>query len=254
MLLRHVLPLLFAATALAADVPAASAPKLKPGEAMVLSDQDGKLSAFGDVKAEHSLGDLSQLVWLRLAGAEWAGLDVYFVCSDPNCQPPKGHGRVDMKKALHVDCDAAFLYWANYVREDWIRTDGEGITRMNLVSAFAPFAGDRFKGDGPVPQFGAEWIGRGDLLRTSTSGFMTWWMDAQNSEIRTRVREMIGGFFHGVLDRKTWWFKPAASPSGTWVLGSDGHSSALLYLPFPETSDTAVDRLKALMGLPVKKK
>jgi hypothetical protein len=125
---------------------------------------------------------------------------------------------------------------------------------MKTIEAFGPFLGERFKGEGPMPMYGPEWIGRGDLLRATPSGFMAWWMSDQNSDIRTRIREMLGGFFHGVLDRKSWWFKPASTSSGTWVLGSDGHSTALLYMPIPETNGAAIDRLKDLVGLPVKKK
>ena len=253
--LRRALLLCLTGFALAAaDAPNPAGPKLNPGEALVVSDADGKLAAYGDGKAEHPLGGLAQIAWLRMAGAEWTSLEVYYVCTDPACQPPKGHGKVDLKKAFHEDCDAAFLYWANWVREDWVRIEGEGLTRMKTSEAFAPFLGDRFKAEGPMPQFGPEWIGRGDLLRTSPATFMAWLMDAQNSEVRSRMREMLGGFFHGLMDRKTWWFKPAPSSSGTWVLGSDGRTMALLYLPVPETSSTAIDRLKVLMGLPVKKK
>jgi hypothetical protein len=230
-----------------------AAPKLAPGEALVVADADGKIMAYGDEQAEHPIGPLAQIVWLKMAGAEWGSLEVYYVCSDPACQPPKGHGRVDLKKALHEDCDAAFLYWANWVREDWVRIEGEGLTRMKTISTFAPFLGERFKGDGPMPMYGPEWIGRGELLRSTPTAFMAWYADPQNSEVRTRLREMLGGFFHGLLDRKSWWFKPAASPAGTWVLGSDGRTAALLYMPIPETATTATDRLKVLMGLPVKK-
>ncbi|HJW08758.1 MAG TPA: hypothetical protein VJ483_03940 [Holophagaceae bacterium] len=254
MRLLPILPLLLAATAALAEAPNPPAPKLNPGEALVVCDDGGKVSAFGDDKTEHPMGSLAQLVWLKMAGADWSGLEVYYVCSDPACQAPKGHGRVDMKKALHEDCDAAFLYWANWVREDWVRIEGEGLTRMKTIDSFGPFLGERFKGDGPMPQYGPEWIGRGELLRASPSSFMAWWKDDQNSDVRTRVRELLGGFFHGVLDRKTWWFKAAASSAGTWALGSDGHITALLYLPVPETATTATDRLKTLMGLPVKKK
>ncbi len=241
--------------ALIAEAPKAAAPTLNPGEALIISDPDGKISAYGEDKAEHPMGALAQIAWLKLAGAEWAGLEVYYVCSDAACLPPKGHGRVNVKKAFHEDCDAAFLFWANYVREDWERIEGDGLTRMKTANAFGPFLGDRFKAEGPAIKFyGPEWIGRGDLLRTSPSTFMAWLMDAQNSDVRTSMRELLGGFFHGMLDRKSWWFKPAASSSGSWVLGSDGRSTALLYLPTPETSSTAIDRLKTLLGLPVKKK
>ncbi|HJU83385.1 MAG TPA: hypothetical protein VJ600_04175 [Holophagaceae bacterium] len=251
--LRRILPLCFAASALMAGPEKGAGPKLRPGEALVVADPDGKITVQGEAAVEHPVGALAEIIWLKVAGAEWAGYDVYYVCSDPACQPPKGHGRVDMKKALHDGCDAAFLYWANFVREDWIRVDGDGVTRMNLKSAFGPFLGDRFKDEGPVPQFDAPWIGRGELLRASPSGFMAWYMDAQNSDVRTRIRELLGGFFHGIFDRKTWWFKAAPSSAGTWVLGSDGKSAALLYLPTPETNSTAMERLRTLLGLPGKK-
>lgn len=235
---------------LCAAAPArAQAPQLKPGEAFLTLDSDDKLKTWGDAKTPRPLGELAKLVWLKMAGPDWASLDVYWDCRNPACRPPKGHGRVDLKKAFREDCDEAFLYWANWERKDWVEQQGEGITRMQLLTAFGPFVGARVPKDGPLPEFTPDWMGRGDLLQASPETFLAWLGNADNRGVLTMSREFLTGFFTVTFDTKKWWFKPGVCSQGTWVLAGDGRSEALLFISMPETPKDAVQRMKEIMGL-----
>lgn len=236
-------------TLLAAAPIRAQTPPIKPGEAFLTLDGDGKMHGWGDVKTERPLGEMAKLVWLKMAGADWASLDVYWDCRNPACQPPKGHGKVDLKKAFREDCDDAFLFWANWERKDWVEQQGEGITRMQLVSTFGPFLGNRLPKDGPLPEFTPEWMGRGNLLQSSPEAFMAWLADSSSQGVLTQCREFLTGFFTVTFDTRKWWFKPGVCSQGTWVLAGDGKSQALLFIPMPETSKDAVQRMKEVLGL-----
>lgn len=230
----------------------AQTPQLKPGEGFLTLDGDNKVHAWGDVKTERPLGEMAKLVWLKMAGADWASLDVYWDCRNPACQPPKGHGKVNLKKAFREDCDDAFLYWANWERKDWVEQQGEGITRMQLMTVFGPFVGNRLPKDGPLPEFTPEWMGRGDLLQASPEAFMAWIADPGTHGVLTQAREFLTGFFTVTFDRKKWWFKPGVCSQGTWVLAGNGSSHALLFIPMPETSKDAIERMKAVLGIGAK--
>ena len=238
-----------AALFLAALAPVfAQAPQLKPGEAFIVMDANGKPQAWGDVKTPRPLGEMAKLVWLKMAGPDWEAFDVYWDCKNPGCLPPKGHGRVDLKKAFRVDCDDAFLYWANWERKDWVEEQGEGVTRMQLMAVFGPFIGDRLPKDGPLPDFTPEWMGRGDLLQASPELFIAWLAAPESQGVLNMSREFLKGFFASAFDSRTWWFKPGVCSQGTWVLACDGQSEALLFISMPETPKDAVQRMKDIMG------
>lgn len=226
----------------------AQAPQLKPGEGFITMDPKGKVTAFGDVTTERPLGEMAKLIWLKMAGPDWVSLDVYWDCKNPACLPPKGHGRVDLKKAYRQDCEDAFLYWINWERADWIEHQGEGVTRIELMSVFTPFLGDRIPKDGPLPEFTPEWVGRGDLLRASPETFITWLGASENHVVLTLSREFLSGFFASAGDSRDWWFKPGVGSQGTWVVAGDGQSEALLFIPMPVLPKDAVARMKALLG------
>lgn len=228
-------------------------PQLKPGEAFLTLDADGKPKTWGDVKTPHPLGQMAELVWLKSAGADWAGLDVYWDCKNPGCQPPKGHGRVDLRKAFRLDCMDAFLYWANWERKEWVEQQGEGVTRMQVMADFGPFLGDRVPKEGPLPEFTPDWLGNGNLLQASPEQFITWAAMPENQGVLTMCREFLSGFFAVTFDSRKWWFKPAVGSQGTWVLAGDGQSVALLFISMPETPKDAVQRMKEIMGVGKKK-
>ena len=226
----------------------AQAPRLKPGEAFLVMDADDKVQSWGDVKTPHPLGEMTKLIWMRMAGADWASLDVYWDCKNPACQPPKGHGRVDLRKAFREDCDDAFLYWINWERKDWVEHQGEGVTRMQLMSTFGPFLGNRIPKEGDLPEFTPEWIGRGDLIQASPGLLLAWVGAPENHSLLTMCREYLGGFFAVTADARKWWFKPGVGSQGTWVLAGDGQSLAILFIAMPETPKDAIQRMKALLG------
>ncbi|HET8715148.1 MAG TPA: hypothetical protein VFM16_04950 [Holophagaceae bacterium] len=248
--MRSLPALVLAACALlAAPVLRAQGPPLKAGEAFATLDANGKLQTWGDAQMPRPLGGLAKVVWLRLCGPDWASLDVYWDCRNPGCQPPKGHGKVNLAKAFRLDCDDAFLYWANWERKDWVEQQGEGISRMQLMAVFGPFTGPRVPKDGPLPDFTPDWMGRGDLLQASPQAFLAWLADPENQPVLTQVREMLKGFFASAADSRTWWFKPAACSQGTWVLAGDGQSAAVLFIAMPELPQDAVRRMQELLGL-----
>jgi hypothetical protein len=232
----------------------AQTPQLKPGEAFLTLDADGKSHAWGDTKTPRPLGQMAELVWLKVAGADWASVDVYWDCKNPACQPPKGHGRVDLRKAFRQDCLDAFLYWASWERKEWVDQQGEGITRMQVMSAFGPFLGDRVPKEGPLPEFTPDWLGYGDLLQASPEQFLAWAGMTENQGVLTMCREFLKGFFAVTFDSRKWWFKPAVCSQGTWVIAGDGQSVALLFISMPETPKDAIARMKEIMGVDQKKK
>ena len=48
----------------------AQAPQLKPGEAFLTLDADGKFHEMGDAKTPRPLGEMAKFVWLKIAGAD----------------------------------------------------------------------------------------------------------------------------------------------------------------------------------------
>ncbi|HTL99027.1 MAG TPA: hypothetical protein VL181_09525 [Holophagaceae bacterium] len=226
----------------------AQGPQLKPGEAFITMDADGKVHGWGDVKTPRPLGEMAKLVWLKMAGADWVSLEVYWDCKNPGCLPPKGHGHVDLRKAYREDCDDAFLYWINWERKDWVEQQGEGVTRIQLMTTFGPFLGDRVPKEGGLPDFTPDWIGRSDLLQASPEAFITWVAAPENQIVLSLSREFLKGFFASAADSRSWWFKPGVSSQGTWVLAGDGQSEALLFISMPETPKEAVQRMKDIMG------
>ena len=239
--------------ALLAGFAQAQAPQLKPGEAFVVLDANGKLQAWGDAKTPHPLGQMAKLVWIQMCGEDWASMDVYWDCRNPTCQPPKGHGRVNLAKAFQVDCDDAFLYWANWERKDWVDQEGDGVARMQLMNVFGPFLGDRVPKEGPLPDITPEWMGRGDLLQASPEAFLGWLGTPENATALRMPREFLKGFFAVALDSRKWWFKPGVCSQGTWVLAGDGQSAALLFMTMPQTPKEAVARIQEALGIGKKK-
>ena len=170
--------LLVSCLALAAAPPPAKTPvaPLQPGEALALSGPDGQVYLFGDASTELPMGGLAKLVWLKMEGSEWGAMNLSFNCTGAlkadRCWLPKGHGRLDLGKALAEDCDLAFLAWGQASVQWWLRDYGEGAARARLEDAFGPFLGRRMPGGEDLPVIDAPWVGMGDLLRTSPAGVL----------------------------------------------------------------------------------
>lgn len=254
--MRSLSALVLTACAIAASTLAhlaAQAPQLRAGEALVVLDADGKAHGWGETRTPRPLGELSKVVWLRMCGPDWASLDVYWDCRNPACQPPKGHGKVNLAKAFREDCDDAFVYWANWERKDWVEQQGEEISRMQLMSVFGPFLGDRLPKEGPLPEFTPVWMGHGDLLQASPEALIAWLGTPENQAVLTQMREILSGFFSVATNSKKWWFKPGVCSQGTWVLAGDGQSLAALFLTQPELPKEAVARMQEVLGMEKKK-
>jgi hypothetical protein len=239
---------------------AAKGPELFPGEGLAIGM--GERQAFyGASDQESPMGTLAELVWLRTEGEEWAARDHRYKCTGEmaglRCGKREGHGKVDLAKAMQQGCDLAFLAWARWSMQRWDQESGEGSARVRLEEAFRSFLGRRMpKGDGPLT-LDLEWVGAGQLLRTSPKAMLLWLMDPLNegfNEQAMRFLRPVGGLFskQGV----DWWMKTGTMPSSAepgaasaWVAGSDGMRYAVLYLPKSHGQAEDLARFKALMDI-----
>lgn len=248
------------------SVPAvAQAPALQPGEGLAVAGPDGTIHTYGEAAKEQPMGSIAKLVWLRLEGDEWAARDVQFKCTGTmgpyHCWLQKGHGKVDLRKATQESCNLAFLAWALDSAEHWRQEYGEGAARARLEDTFSPFLGHRLKpGDG-LPALGPEWVGDGDLLRTSPEAMLRWLLDPAQNELLGRCRRLLLNFLKETFKDDAWWMKTGTAPvpsepgaTSAWVVGSNGSVTAVLHLPRGRGKAEGEARFREIMGIPTKKK
>ncbi|HJV48561.1 MAG TPA: hypothetical protein VJ549_04720 [Geothrix sp.] len=251
----RILPLVLGATLCLAQVPKDWKPTLGAGEALGVGSFREGVKVYGEAARPHPLGLMSKLVWLRLQGTDWEARSLRFRCTGAldgiRCTEAKGHGRVDLGKALREGCDLAFLAWARMSVNVWSQESGEGSARLRLEEGFRPFLGGRMPtGDGP-PEVGLEWVGAGALLRGSVREVLDWMLEPAQEGLAQQARRYFGSLIQDPIG--DWWI--AAGPStgsdeaGTWVCGSNGTTYALLHLPRVMPRAEALARFKALLSL-----
>ncbi|MCE1228275.1 MAG: hypothetical protein LWX11_02120 [Firmicutes bacterium] len=240
----------------------AQAPALLPGEGLAMVGADGVIQAYGEADRESPMGSLAKLVWIRFQGDEWAARDMGFRCvkggvNGYECWEKKGHGRVDLAKALKESCNLAFLAWADWSLAEEKRLYGDGVTRVRLEDAFRPFLGTRLKPGNEVPALGPPWIGDGDLLRTTPRAMLQWMIHPAQERMMAQCRRLMLGFQGFVMEKPTWWMKTGTAPvpgeygeTCAWVAGSNGVVTAVLRVPRGKGRSDGLARFKAIMGLP----
>jgi hypothetical protein len=252
--------LLVSCLALAAAPPPAKTPvaPLLPGEALALSGPDGQVYLFGDASTELPMGSLAKLVWLKLEGSEWGAMNLSFNCTGAlkadRCWLPKGHGRLDLGKALAEDCDLAFLAWGQASVQWWLRDYGEGAARARLEDAFGPFLGKRMPGGEDLPVIDAPWVGMGDLLRTSPEGMLRWLVDPAQDELLRIAKRHLLSFKQYNFRQNAWWVQVGSAPvpsvpgaTSIWAVGSNGQITAVLHLPQGRTRADGMARFRAVL-------
>ncbi len=246
-------------------------PVLQPGEGFAMVTVDGGLKAFGDAQKEAPMGSLAKLVWLRLEGDDWAARMVSFKCKGEwngvHCWNRKGHGKVNLDKATEESCNLAFLAWSMESAERWKKDYGEGVSRLRLERAFGPFLGTRLKAGDTLPTLGPEWIGDGDLLRTTPQAMAKWLADSDQEPLRIHCKRLLGGTFDGWITKGAdWWFKTGTAPvtgdpgaTSAWVAGSKegshgetGDTIVVLHLPRGRGKAEGLARMKEILQLPKK--
>lgn len=238
-------------------------PPLQPGESLAVAGPDHEIYDYGDSRVEGPMGGLSHLLWVKLEGDAWASGDMQFKCAGAagpfRCSAPKGHGRVDLVKALQSSCDLAFMAWAHMSADRWAIDYGDGPARARLLDTFGPFLGHRLPDGDGVPDLGLAWFGQGDLLRTSPYALLTWLVDPSQEETVRLYRRLFLSFYDGLFKDNAWWVDPevAAAPGGlqqAWAVGGNGAVTAVLRLPPGSTRAQAQARFLAiLIGQPKKK-
>jgi hypothetical protein len=235
---------------------------LLPGEALAIAGPDGVVHLFGeDASRELPMGSLAKLVWIKLAGMDWASVDVQFNCTGTwqgyHCWLAKGHGKVDLAKALAESCNLAFLAWGRWSAVGWRRDYGEGAGRALLEDAFSPFLGDRMPPGETIPAIDPPWIGDGDLLRTSPAAMLNWLLDPeQEAAVRMTKRLLLSTQKNGDKEG-AWWIKTGTAPvpgdpgsTSAWAAGSNGSITAVLHLPRGRGKADGLARFRAVMMVP----
>jgi hypothetical protein len=242
--------------------PASNQAPLLPGEALAIVGPDGVVHLFGeDASRELPMGSLAKLVWIKLAGMDWASMDVQFNCTGTwqgcHCWLAKGHGKVDLAKALQESCNLAFLAWGRWSAGEWKRDYGEGGGRALMEDAFGPFLGDRMPPGEGIPAIEPPWIGDGDLLRASPATMLTWLQDpAQEAAVRMTKRLLLSNRKNS--DKPgVWWINTGTAPvpgdpgsTSAWAAGSNGSITAVLHLPRGRGKADGLDRFRAVMMIP----
>ena len=210
------------------------------------------------------MGSLAKLVWLRLEGEDWASRKVSFRCKGElngvQCWNRKGHGKVDLAKATVESCNLAFLAWSMESAEQWKKEYGEGVARYRMEQAFKPFLGARLKAGDTLPALGPEWIGDGDLLRTTPLAMAKWLADPEQEALHALCKRLFSGIFDGwIFKGAEWWFKTGTAPvpgdpsaTSAWVAGSNGDLSVVLHLPKGRGKAEGLARMKEILLLPKK--
>ncbi|BDU73337.1 hypothetical protein METEAL_25110 [Mesoterricola silvestris] len=240
-------------------------PVLLPGESLALAGPDMEVYAYGDARVEGAMGALSQLLWVKLEGAAWESGVLSFKCAGAmgpyRCALPKGHGRVDLSRALREGCSLAFMGWARMSAQRWMDDYGDGAARARLLDVFQPFLGRRLPDAEGVPELGPEWFGEGDLLRTSPEALLRWLADPAQEEAVRQYRRLLLSFMDETFRDNAWWFETVATPGAgdasqkqAWAVGGNGLVLAVLRLPPGSTREEALARFKAVMVGPPRKK
>ncbi len=238
-------------------------PPLRPGEGFAITLGDGVVRAYGEAKQEAAMGSLAQLAWMRMEGADWASQGVRFKCTGAagpfTCWNPKGHGRVDLGKALSENCSLAFLFWIANAQERWKADYGEAAARVRMEDVFAPFLGRRLKPGESLPPLTAAWVGAGDLLRTSPEAFLRWLMEPEQAEVVNFGKRLLAGHWVEVKElfgKEDWWFQTVTVPvpgepaaSSAWVVGGKGQTLVVLHLSGGRAKPEGLARLRELLGL-----
>ena len=238
-------------------------PIMKPGEGFAIKTIDGGVHTYGEAKKEAPMGGLAKLVWMQLEGTEWASMGVQFKCTGKagplTCSNPKGHGKVDLAKALKQDCDLMFLYLITGSQVQWKAVYGEPAGRARLEQAFAPFLGRRLPQGDLLPPLTSDWVGSGDLLRTSPEAFLRWLMEPEQSGVVNFGRRYLASYwveFKNLMGKEDWWFKTvtAAVPgdpmaTSAWVVGGLGESLVVLHLPRGRGDQEGMARIREILGL-----
>jgi hypothetical protein len=104
-----------------------------------------------------------------------------------------------------------------------------------------------------VPKLDAEWIGDGELLRTSPEKMLAWLMDPAQDELLSRCRRLLLSFFKAEFKKDAWWMKTGTAPvpgdpaaTSAWVAGSNGTAIAVLRLPRGRGKAEGLERFKAI--------
>ncbi len=185
------------------------------------------------------MGSLAKLVWLRLAGTEWEREGRHFHCTGHwqgyPCWDRAGHGEVDLGGAMKVSCNLAFLAWARERVAAWTQDMGVSATRAKVEAAFKPFLGDRLTPGDVLPELSPQWVGDGDLLRTSPEAFARWLDEPGQAEVRA-----LGARYLRDAVAKGWWIKTGTGPvvghvagedgTGAWSAGGDGNRVLVIHL------------------------
>jgi hypothetical protein len=243
--------------------PAWREPTLKPGEGFAITTIEGAVHTYGEAQREAPMGGLAKLVWMQLEGAEWASMGFQFKCTGKagpfTCSNPKGHGKVDLPKALKQDCDLAFLYLITGSQVHWKADYGEAAGRARLEQLFAPFLGSRLPQGDALPPLTADWVGAGDLLRTSPEAFLRWLMEPEQSGVLNFGKRFLASYwveFKNLMGQEDWWFKTATAPvpgdpsaTSAWVVGGLGESLVVLHLPRGRGDQEGLARIREILGL-----
>ena len=250
-----LLPFVLGAAVATAQVPKGWKPALQAGEALGVGTAREGVKVFGESTQPHAMGMLSKFVWLRLQGTEWEARGLHFRCSGTwdglACSNPKGHGKVDLGKALKEGCDLAFVAWGRVAVEGWSQESGEGSSRLRLEEGFRSFLGRRMPpGDGP-PKLGLEWVAGGSLLQGSVQEILDWMLEPAQEGLAQQARRYFGNIIQDPIG--DWWIAEGPSVGvgepGTWVFGSNGAMYVVLYLPKATPKAEALGRFKALLSL-----
>lgn len=233
-------------------------PTLLPGEGLAFRSPEGVIRTYGDVGKEQPMGSLAKLLWLRLEGASWSARSVTYTCTGSmgpwHCWNREGHGKVDLEKASERSCNLAFLSWILESDKVWRATMGEASARARLEVVFSPFLGSRLKSSEGLPAFSPEWIGDGELLRTTPEGMLAWLLEPAQVALLRQCQLLLA------LDPKAagkeggLWVKTGTAPvpgvigeTSAWAVGGQGHALAVLHLPRGRGKEEGLARFRQIL-------
>lgn len=233
----------------------ASLPPLQPGEALAVADRRGEVQLQGDARRAGPLGDLACLPWLRLEGFVWGSSKVDFHCKgqagDLACTTPKGHGRLDLRRAFERNCRLALLAWIRASAVRWEKLEGSAIARLRLLETFGPFLGKRLPAGEALPAFGLAWAGAGDLLQASPESLAGWLADPAQETAASLFQRYGAGFFEGTFSAEPSWAyvggAEGAEGPATWVVVGRREAVAVLRLPGAQGREQALRRAEAIL-------
>ena len=158
-----------------------------------------------------------------------------------HCWQPKGHGRVDLAKALQASCNLAFLAWATHRPSGGSGTTAKARPGPGCWTPFGPFLGRRMPDAEGIRNWTWPGWAKGTCCAPAPKALLRWLIGPRPGRVPALYRRLLLSFYDETLQENAWWVRrgarpcPAARRHPAWAVGGNGPVIAVLRLPAGHT-------------------